>query len=266
MKQVTILIPQYKTPLLTKLCLGLIKKYTDLNQVKIIVIDNDSQDESLAYLRKLPWITLVERKAIPGEPVHLAHSRALDLAMEQVDTPYVLSIHTDTLVKNPDWLPFLLAHMHSNSELAGVGSWKLEKKSWPARVIKILETQAQKCFYKMLKKKKHALEGVGDNHLYFRSHCALYQTDLLKKLDLHFSDGDGVAGKALHKNLAAAGYAMRFLSSEILLKYMDHINHATMILNPTLGASSRTIAKGLKRIEKRLDGMDINLIMDEMDK
>ena len=265
MHQVTILIPHYKTPLLTKLCLGLLKKYTDLHQVKIMVIDNDSQDESVDYLRKLPWITFVERKPIPQEPVHLAHSRALDLALAQVDTPYVLSIHTDTLMKDPEWLPFLLAHLYSNSQLAGVGSWKLEKKSWPARVIKNIETHMQKIVYKIFKKKRHALEGVGDNHLYLRSHCALYQTDLLKELKLHFSDGDGVAGKALHKNLTHAGYAMKFLASEDLLKYMDHINHATMILNPALGANSRTIKKGLKRIQARLDGVDVKRVLEEMD-
>ena len=41
---VTILIPNYKTLELTKVCLRLIRKFTNLDQAKVIVIDNDSQD------------------------------------------------------------------------------------------------------------------------------------------------------------------------------------------------------------------------------
>ena len=63
----SILIINYKTPDLTKLCLRLLRKHTDLSKVKIIVVDNDSADESLEYLRKLSWITLIERKKLPGE-------------------------------------------------------------------------------------------------------------------------------------------------------------------------------------------------------
>ncbi len=78
-RQVTILIPNYKTLYLTKLCLRLIRKHTNLNQAKVIVIDNDSQDSSLTYLRNLPWIELIERKVVPNEGAVSAHSRALDL-------------------------------------------------------------------------------------------------------------------------------------------------------------------------------------------
>ena len=41
-KIVTVLVPNYKTLKLTKVCLRLIKKNTDLNKVHVIVIDNDS--------------------------------------------------------------------------------------------------------------------------------------------------------------------------------------------------------------------------------
>src|SRR3990167_9334292 len=106
--KVTILIPHYKTFALTKLCLRLIRKHTDPVLAKVIVIDNDSRDESVDYLRSLSWIELIERTGIPDEGAISAHARALDLALERVTTPYVLSIHTDTLVKRPDWLSYLI--------------------------------------------------------------------------------------------------------------------------------------------------------------
>src|SRR5579862_850199 len=225
--QVTILIPHYKTLELTKLCLRLLRKYTDLNKAKVIVIDNDSQDESLDYLRNLAWIELIERKSVPGESATIAHSSALDLALLRVTTPYVLSIHTDTLVKHERWLEFLLSKIENDKNIAGVGSWKLEEKPLYRRLLKRLEHHSQLLYFKLIGKTQHGLAGVGKNYYYLRSHCALYRTDLLKKFNLHFSDGDMVAGKFMHKSLLDAGYQMVFLPSEILIQYVEHINHAT---------------------------------------
>lgn len=249
---VTILIPNYRTLKLTKLCLRLIRKHTNLSKAKVIVIDNDSQDESLTYLRSLTWITLLERKAIPGETPVQSHARALDMALEQVKTPYVLSIHTDTLVKHPQWLEFLLKQISRSPTIAGVGSWKLENKPTWRRMLKLLEYYMQFGFYRLIGKTSHALEGIGKNYYYLRSHCALYRMDLLRQYKLHFSDGDMVAGKEIHKQLVEYGYKMLFLPSEVLIPYLDHINHATTILNPELSRQKNT-HKALRRVEKSLE-------------
>ena len=45
--QTTILIPNYKTPDLTKLCLRTLRRLTDLSRTRVVVVDNDSADESL---------------------------------------------------------------------------------------------------------------------------------------------------------------------------------------------------------------------------
>ena len=45
---------------------------------------------------------------------------------------------------------------------------------------------------------------------------------------------------------------MLFVPTNSLLHYLDHVNHATMILNPDLGSKAPSIKKGLKRIEKHL--------------
>ena len=135
-KQVTILVPNYKTLELTKICLRLIRKYTAKDDYKIIAIDNASEDESVVYLRSLPWIRLLERDISNDPRPGLSHSRALDLALEQTDTPYVLSIHTDTFVHHPQWLTYLLAQIDKSPDIGGVGSWKLEHKPFIKRVAK----------------------------------------------------------------------------------------------------------------------------------
>ena len=107
-KEVTIIVPNYKTLEITKICLRLLKKHTNLNRVEVIVVDNQSNDESVEYLRSLNWITLIERKVNQIETGVSSHSRALDLALKRVKTPYVLSIHTDTFIKHDNWLDILL--------------------------------------------------------------------------------------------------------------------------------------------------------------
>lgn len=246
---VTILIPNYKTLELTRLCLSLIRKHTDLSRIKIMVIDNDSNDDSTHYLRSLNWITLIERKSIPGESATASHARALDLGLQQVDTRYVLSIHTDTLIKHPAWLNLLLLNIEKRPTIAGVGSWKLEEKSLWKQALKLVERNAQ-LVYCHLMRQGHAIEGAGKNYYYLRSHCALYRMDLIRKFDLHFAGGDMVAGKDMHKKLVDAGYEMIFLPSSVLINYLDHINHATTILNPELSLRARSVNKGLRRMEE----------------
>ncbi|MBL8704260.1 MAG: glycosyltransferase, partial [Rhodospirillales bacterium] len=58
---VTVLVPNYRTPELTRLCLRLLRKHTPPGRIRVIAIDNDSRDESLDYLRSLAWISLIER-------------------------------------------------------------------------------------------------------------------------------------------------------------------------------------------------------------
>lgn len=259
--KVTVLVPNYKTEQLTKLCLRLLRKYTEFSQAKVIVIDNNSADSSLEYLRTVDWIELIERAPEPDDTPSLSHSRALDLALAKVNTPYVLSIHTDTVVKTKRWLDFLLEKIEHDDKVAGVGSWKLEAKPWYKRWAKLLERVWQSAWYKLRGRDDHHIEGKGDNYYYLRSHCALYRTDLLRELELNFSLEDEVAGKAMHKRLLEAGYDMKFLPSETLGVHVDHLNHATMIFNPELGIADSDRQKGLKRIKQKLKALRCDEIL-----
>jgi hypothetical protein len=264
---VTILVPHYKTLKLTKLCLRLIRKHTDLNKAHVIVIDNDSQDESTEYLRTLPWIEFIERRNIPGDPPPVSHGLALDLALERIKTPYVLSIHTDTLIKRKDWLEYILKHIEDKPNVAGVGSWKLESKPWHKRVLKHIERVWQRFWFKITGK-KHRLRGIGDNKYYLRGHCSIYRMDLIKKYGLTFADGRVNPGEVMHHKLVKHGHDMLFLPSETLGQYVDHVNHATVVLNPKLGSRKKTIDQGLKRIQKVMDQLQAKQVLadDNLDK
>ena len=169
--EMTIIVPNYKTPELTKICLRSLRKYTDCSRVKVVVIDNDSNDESLEYLRSLKWITLMERKT-GNEGCAAMHAKALDMVMETVDTPLVLVMHTDTIIIHENWLDFLLKKIYASPDIAGVGSWKLETVPPVKAFFKRIETWIRRV---ILKKK------ILDRKHYFRSHCALYKSSAVRE-------------------------------------------------------------------------------------
>lgn len=264
--ELTILIPHYKTLELSKLCLRSIKLFTDLDKVKVIVIDNDSNDQSLEYLRSINWIKLIERKDIADESPAKMHAKALDLGMEHVKTKYVLSIHTDTIVTSSEWLSFLFSRIKEADDIAGIGSWKLEHKPWFKSMAKRLEHIFQtKIWFPLTRRGSGAIVGLGDNHYYLRSHCALYQTELIRKYTDGFFDSGETAGKALHRKLIEKGYQMSFIPTEKLGKYMKHLNHATMILNPEIAGKRTGKPKAYKRIMKELKSVGYDRIIKNND-
>ena len=261
--EVTILLPNYKTPEITKLCLRLLRKHTDTSRIHVIAIDNASGDESLDYLRSLNWIELIERPNYEDENGPLSHSHALDEAMQRVTTPFVMSMHTDTFVRRDDWLDFLLNKIKADENIAGVGSWKLEVKSWIKRVLKRIEYNVQSFYFPLIGKGYGKLEGKGDNFLYLRSHCALYRTDLIRRYNLLFSQENDTAGRVLHKKLVEHGHEMKFIDSPVLIKYMVHLNHATMFLNQEFKLRQSNRDKGMKRMKEIFDDLKAPEILND---
>lgn len=263
--EVTVLLPNYRTPELTRLCLRLLRKHTPPGRIQVIAVDNDSGDDSTRYLRSLGWITLIERPRVPDEKPWIAHARALDLGLERASAPYVLSIHTDTLVRGPSWLDCLMRPMQADPAVAGVGSWKLEigqRAPW-RRALKSVERRAQLLILPLLGRGYGKIEGHGENYFYLRSHCALYRTDLLRRHGLAFTVDDLPAGKAMHRRLEELGYRMVFLESAELGQHVLHVNNATMVLNREFGGTQRFRTRGLGRIAEALETVDAARIMSD---
>ena len=250
-KIATILIPNFKTYKLTKVCLRLIRKFTDLNKVEVIVIDNNSNDESLEYLKKLNWIKLIERKGIFNESGPMSHAKALDLGLKKVKTQFVISFHTDTFVTKEDWLNFVLMPF-SDKEVAGVGSWKLEKKN----LFKTFGKKIEFLYKKIIGSDINHQRFNKDYH-YLRSHFAIYRMSAIKKTKSFFSDGEESAGKILHKKLINNGFKMVFLKTEELIKYVEHVNHATQALNKQFN-----IRSAHKVLKSYLNFMNKKIIRD----
>ena len=102
---------------------------------------------------------------------------------------------------------------------------------------------------------------MDDSQHYLRSHCAIYRTEVIRELNTNFSDGNLTAGKLMHQKMVAAGYEMLFMDSVRLGQYVDHLNHATLVFNPELGASQKNLKEGAKRIKQKMRGIDAEAIL-----
>lgn len=242
--KVSILLPHFQTPKLTLLCLRLLRLKTRGQDYETIVIDNGSTDGSGEALRRIRWIRMLRREAPAGERPARSHGLALNLGVAHAEAPYVLTMHTDTMVLRPDWLDYLVSTLESHGpNCATVGSWKMESQGKLQRMGKWLEEACRQLRGRFQPQKR-----------YIRSHCALYRKEAVLCRPGMFDPTDSrSAGEELHDAIEQAGLECHFLPPHVLCNYVRHLNHATMALNREFGKTDpympRTRARAIRRIE-----------------
>ncbi len=251
---VSIVIPHYQTPELARLCLRAIRFFTRDVPYEVIVVDNGSNDDrSLEYLRRVEWIRLIERGPEAGTGPR-AHKQAVDVGFRAARAPFVLAAHTDTVPVREDWLSWLVEQILSGPLVAAVGTYKLELPSVWERWLK----RAERAVRQALRLEPRA----GVPRPYIRSHCALYRRDVLERLQLRYDDNDAnTAGQNVHLELERHGYVAKLLPVEEMLRRVVHLNHATLVLRPELGANRRTVQRGQRRIRKFLSRPEIRALL-----
>ncbi|UDQ98017.1 glycosyltransferase family 2 protein [Lentisphaerota bacterium WC36G] len=262
----TICVVNYKTEELTKLCLRSIRKYSKNENIEVIVVDNNSADSSLDYLRTVKWIKLVERNAEEmndgsGENIKgsMAHGSALDCGLRaaSADSKYFIALHSDTFVKKEGWLKFLLDKF-TDDNIMVVGCGKLDLKPWWERTLKRC-TDIKEWIRRM---NPHHRERA---NFYIRSICAVYRKDIFEKEDVWFTTGiaDGFTiGKKLYYEIVKRGYDTVVVDEFKMANYIDHLAHATMVLNPEeFSTRKKTDKKYYKRLKKVLDRKIVHEIL-----
>jgi len=245
----TIGIVQYKTLDFTRLCLRSIRRFTSY-PYEIIVVDNDSDDESLDYLKTLKWIRLLQRKSEQGEPGGgYAHAAALDLALADCNTEFFVSLHSDVFVKRTGWLTDLIRYFGNDEKIACVGTGKIELQ--PAWQIWLKENIDVNALKRKLLREPDPLQ----KFRYFnRTIYSIYRTDVLRREGLTFLTGkkEGLtAGRKLYFDLLDKGYKTIELPQRLVGKYVVHLAHATQAVNPQeFSLRRRTIQKYKRQFEK----------------
>jgi GT2 family glycosyltransferase len=246
----TICIVNYKTLLFTTLCLRSIRKFTEY-PYEVIVIDNDSQDDSLEYLKSLNWIKLIERPPEPDKPMGgYNHAASLDLGLKNCTTEYFVTLHSDTFIRKNNWLGDLISYFQNDENIACVGSGKIEiRPEWQMLLKKITD------FRTLRRKLLHKPDPIGKFRYYNRTICCLYRTEILRKENLSFRMDyiNGLTvGKKLYFELVDRGYKTVELPSALMGMYVYHVGHGTQVINSKLySIRKKTIRKG-KRIASKI--------------
>ena len=223
-KKVSVLLVNYKTRRLTELCLSLIKEKFDLQQMQIIVIDNNSRDDSLSYLRSVDWIQLIERTEGIPEQGHLAHSSALDIGMQAVTSKFVLLMHTDTLIKNSLILDLLMEQMQ-NGKAVCAGSVdqrnrKLLSRTWRSN---------KRLIRHFLGRESRRTDTIGSRHSdsYIKSFCSLWDASVIRRLNLKFCAADRNPGYEMQDQMLNLGHKLKIINPQKIFQYISHVQGGT---------------------------------------
>ena len=116
MPNTSIIILTYNNLEFTKACIESIKKYTEPDTYEIIVVDNNSEDDTVSYLKELKDITLICNEKNEGFPkgcnIGIAH------AQKEND---ILLLNNDTIVTT-NWLKNLKIALYSSDNVGAVGA------------------------------------------------------------------------------------------------------------------------------------------------
>lgn len=236
----SLVLVNYKTPDITRMCLELLREHVQAQRIPVWVVDNDSADASLDYLRSLDWINLIERPSPGKEAGHIAHGKALDLALEKVETDYLFLLHTDTFVYDKEVFAMMIRECVRSPDMAAVGcveqlnrgllrdTWRLTSRFCKHHV------RRAKLHLGMRSKQPRPYK---ETHL--KSFCTLWNARLMKSLGLHFCMDEQVPGYTLQDRMSGLGYGIKFLSPRKIFSYLDHIQAGTVAAAGIYGENHR---------------------------
>jgi len=250
----TICVVNYKTLDFTRLCLRSIRKFTTY-PYEVIVVDNNSQDQSLDYLKGLSWIRLIERRHSNEQPSGFAHAIGLDLGLKNCNTEFFVSMHSDTFVKKEGWLTDLISYFDNDKNVACVGSGKIElTPKWRNLLKKATDIRTFK------RKLFREPDPIGKYRYYNRTICCIYRTDILKRENLSFGTDQNIGltgGKKLYFELVDRGYKTVELPPAIMGQFVYHLAHATQAANPQEFTLRKKTVRKYHRLADKILSLDV---------
>jgi GT2 family glycosyltransferase len=240
----SIALVNYKTHDVTSICLDLLSKAINSSGVTVWVVDNGSNDASLDFLKSQDWIRLIERSPPAGEAGFMAHGGALDMILERVDTKYLLLMHTDTFIYDPTIFDVLLEKCVHDEKVAAVGCLEPVWRSLPHLFLRYVSRGA-KYYYRKYKLalglKSRRAKFHYETHL--KSFCTLWNVDIIRKHGMTFSMGNRTPSYEMQDQLTNLGYKLVSLSTDVMFKYLDHVDKATASAKDGVRINDRRLSK-----------------------
>jgi len=242
--EVTILIPHYQTLDAIRLCLRSIRRYT-APPYRVLVLDNGSADDSIAYLRQLGWIECVST-GVDNDLIS-AQAAALNLGAARVRTPHFVVIHSDTYVHRAGWLAFLLTWLRAG-RYAAVGTRHQTIRAYDSAWLARLAARGAGLVDRVAPRATTA--GVP----WLRSCLTLYRTDCFRAAGCRFaSDGREDATHAATAALVACGQRVLALPDRAVGYYVFHKGDTTRIANRFYADDDREFGERIERHHRHLN-------------
>jgi glycosyltransferase involved in cell wall biosynthesis len=228
MDLLSIIIPQYRTEQHIRLCLRSLRKYSQA-ATEVLVIDNNSQDGSVEYLRSLSWIKLIEN---PTQSLgSRAHAEALELGVKQAAGNWLCFFHSDTMVLQPGWD---LTLIHKIKEAHAVGLSTLE------RDINQFEPFSEKFKHKLFDLRKTIKGWLGAPKKFEKimSFCFIIQKDFFVETGFSFlSPSKDIVSDLYHEKVKGA-HPFILATRRELEPLMWHTSNVTAILTGQIQEAS----------------------------
>ncbi len=253
-KRYSIVLVNYKTRRITAVCLELIRQHLDLAEVDVLVVDNDSDDDSLAYLRTLDWIRLVERRTAAPEKGFEAHGRALDLALGHVRTRAVVLFHTDTFLHDPRIIEVMLARLEPG--VAAVGTTEQVNRPWYSTAWRVARRGPRYIYQRaMLKLGLRELQARPWRERHLKSFCSVWDAEVIRNEGLQFALGILNPGYVMQDELEVRGYRFVRLRPSWVFRHLDHVQSGTVVeMGRHVGNTRRT--GQYEKLMERFDTFD----------
>ena len=117
--KISVIALTYNNLNLTKLCLNSLLHWSDYPNLEIIIVDNNSSDNTPNYLTELnarhPAIQIIQNKANEG------FAKGNNIGLTAATGDYLVVLNNDTVV-TPGWLLTMLRHLQADSSIGLIGA------------------------------------------------------------------------------------------------------------------------------------------------
>ena len=214
----SIIIPQYKTPELICLCIRAIKQFSALHP-EIIVVDNNSKDASVDYLKKIKNITLIENK-IKCDGAD-AHKLALDLGIKKARGQWILFFHSDSIVLKKGWDEDLIDLTQKYPGTIGATTIYRDINPfapWYTKLLRYFKESSSFFTYTLDATDKKIM-----------SYCFLIEREFLLKTKYQFHGSHGDVGDSLYQIHIKNKKPFILLGRKMLNQFIWHTSNATSL-------------------------------------
>ncbi len=236
----SIVIPHYRTPELTTLCVRCINKFKRL-RCEVLIVDNSPDDPGIETLRNVPNVRVISNPS--GEVGVQAHKKALALGVESARTEWVFLFHSDTIPVKSGW---------DEKALNLVAGHRVVGLTTTIRSVNPFDTFFSKLARRVRERKTYFYSKTEPTDRKVMSYFFLIDKTYFSSERITNDSDDVTVG--LYKELCAKGHIIVLAGRLFLNQYIWHSSNATSLLSGQMGNSGsrdRFFAK-LSRLEKEL--------------